>query len=41
MNWYALVKRYYDAGRYTASQVRIFVEANKITEEQASEIIGE
>lgn len=41
MDWYALVKRYYDAGRYTAEQVQVFVTAGKITEEQAVEIIGE
>lgn len=41
MDWYALVKRYYDAGRYTAEQVQVFVTAGKITPEQAAEIIGE
>ena len=34
MNWYATIKRYYDKGFYTLNQMRIFVEARKITEEQ-------
>lgn len=41
MDWYALVKRYFDAGLYTGEQVRVFVTAKKITAEQAMEIIGE
>lgn len=40
MDWYALIKRHYDAGRYTADQVQIFVTANKITADQAAEITG-
>ncbi|MEK3969433.1 MULTISPECIES: XkdX family protein [unclassified Paenibacillus] len=38
MNWYALVKRYFDAGLYTGEQVQVFVTAKKITAEQATEI---
>ncbi|MDH6371743.1 putative XkdX family phage protein [Paenibacillus sp. PastF-3] len=38
MNWYALVKRYFDAGLYTGEQVQVFVTAKKITTEQAKEI---
>lgn len=38
MDWYALVKRYYDAGRYKAEQVQVFVDAGKITPKQADEI---
>lgn len=41
MDWYALIKRYFDARWYTAEQVQVFVTAGKITAEQASEIIGE
>ena len=41
MNWYATIKRYYDKGFYTLNQMRIFVEARKITEEQYEEITGE
>ncbi|WP_340004411.1 XkdX family protein [Paenibacillus sp. FSL K6-0276] len=38
MDWFATIKRYYDAGRYTTAQVQIFVTAKKITAEQAIEI---
>lgn len=41
MDWYALVKRYYIAGLYSADQVQVFVTAKKITAEQATEIVGE
>jgi len=41
MDWYALIKRYFDAGRYTAEQVQVFVTASKITSEQAKEIVGQ
>lgn len=40
MDWYAIIKRYYDAGRYTEAQVTVFVDAGKITAEQAAEITG-
>ncbi|MEC0169929.1 XkdX family protein [Paenibacillus graminis] len=38
MDWYAVVKRHYDAGRYTVEQVEVFVTAKKITDKQAKEI---
>ncbi|MEK4995312.1 MULTISPECIES: XkdX family protein [Paenibacillus] len=38
MHWYALVKRYFEAGLYTAEQVQVFVTSKKITVEQAEEI---
>jgi uncharacterized XkdX family phage protein len=38
MNWYALVKRYFDAGLYSGEQVQVFVTSKKITAEQAEEI---
>ena len=41
MQWYSLVKRYYDAGYYTNDNVRVFVEANKITAAQYQEITDE
>lgn len=41
MDWYALVKRYFDAGRYKAEQVQVFVTAGKITAAQAAAIVGE
>lgn len=40
MDWYALIKRHFDADRYTTAQVQVFVTANKITVEQAIEITG-
>lgn len=36
MDWFATVKRYFEAGYYTPSQVQVFVTAKKITAEQAS-----
>ncbi len=41
MDWYALIKRYFDAGRYTVEQLQVFVTAGKITARQAKEILGE
>lgn len=41
MDWFALIKRYYEAGRYTAEQLQVFVAAGKITAAQAEEIVGE
>lgn len=41
MDWYATVKRHYDAGRYTNANVATFVVGNKITSEQYEEITGE
>lgn len=41
MNWYSKIKRYYDKGYYSVDDVKIFVEAGKITEEQFKEITGE
>jgi len=41
MDWFTIVKRYYDWGHYTNEQVAVFVENNKITPEQYAEITGE
>ncbi|WP_336774216.1 XkdX family protein [Paenibacillus sp. MMO-58] len=41
MNWYPLIKNYYDRGFYTIAQVRVFVEAGKITPEQFQTITNE
>lgn len=41
MDWYALVKRYYTAGLYSVVQVQVFVNAKKITAEQAIEITAD
>jgi uncharacterized XkdX family phage protein len=40
MDWFAIVKRHYDAGRYTDEQVTVFVAAGKITPTQYQEITG-
>jgi phage uncharacterized protein, XkdX family len=40
MDWYTIVKRHYDAGRYTEAQVAVFVQAGKITPEQYQTITG-
>lgn len=41
MDWFGLVKRYYDSGRYTKENVKVFVAAGKITPEQYEEITGD
>ena len=41
MNWFRTVKRYFDLGIYTVENVRLFVEAGRITKEQFKEITGE
>lgn len=40
MNWFEMIKRYYDMGKYTDEQVKVFVRAGRITEEQYKEITG-
>lgn len=40
MDWFTIVKRHYDAGRYTPEQVAVFVAAGKITPEQYQTITG-
>lgn len=35
------IKRYYDSGRYTKEQVKVFVKASWITEEEYELITGE
>ncbi len=37
---YNIVKRYYDKGTYTEDDVRKFVVAGKLTEEEFEEITG-
>ena len=37
---FKLVKRYYEKGYYTIDNVRIFVSAGKITEEEFKDITG-
>jgi len=41
MDWYAIVKRHYDAGRYNNENVATFVVGNKITTGQYETITGE
>ena len=36
-----MVKKYYNSGRYTKEQVKIFVKAKMITKEEYQEITGE
>lgn len=37
---YNSIKKYYDMGKYTDEQMKIFVKAEWITEEQYKEITG-
>ncbi|XID95786.1 XkdX family protein [Paenibacillaceae bacterium WGS1546] len=41
MDWYATIKRHYDAGRYSNADVSKFVLAGKITGAQYETITGE
>ncbi len=41
IDWYAIVKRYYDRGYYSKDNVKVFVQAGKITPEQYQELTGE
>lgn len=38
---YDSIKRYYDMGKYTNEQVKVFVKAGWITEEEYKTITGE
>jgi uncharacterized XkdX family phage protein len=40
VDWFSIVKRHYDAGRYDADDVAVFVTAGKITPEQYQTITG-
>ena len=41
MNWFEIIRRYYIKGLYTEEEVKIFVQAEKITEEEYEKIISE
>ncbi|MBA2872431.1 putative XkdX family phage protein [Anoxybacillus calidus] len=41
LDYYSLVKRYYEAKYYTKDDVKVFVQTGKITEQQYQEITGE
>lgn len=40
MNWYEKIKRYYNEGRYTIEQMKVFVKGKKITPEEFEKITG-
>ena len=40
-DYYSIVKKFYEMGIYTSEDVKIFVLARDITEEQYKEITGE
>lgn len=40
LDYYSLVKRYYERGYYTTDDVKVFVQAGKITDQQYEEITG-
>lgn len=41
MNWFEIIKRYYDNQLWTIEQVKVAVGKGKITEEEYKEITGE
>ena len=41
MNWYKIIKEHVESGNWNALQVLEAVKRNKITDEQAKEILGE
>ncbi len=41
MNWFEKIERYYKNGLYTNEQVKVFVQAGKITEIEYKEITSE
>jgi uncharacterized XkdX family phage protein len=41
LDYYTLVKRYYEKGYYTKDDVKVFVQAGKITPQQYEEITGD
>ena len=41
MDWYTVVKDYYDSGYYTKAQVAVFVQKGKITPAQYQTITGD
>ena len=38
MNWFEIINRYYVKGLYTNEQIKVFVQANKITESEYKKI---
>ncbi len=41
MNWFEKIKRYFNMGKYTVEQVKVFVQTKKITEEEFKTITGQ
>lgn len=41
MNWFEMIKKYYDNQLWTIDQVKVSVEKNKITKEEFKQITGE
>lgn len=41
MDWFTIIKRHYDAGRYDKADVAKFVAAGKITAVQYADITGD
>ena len=41
MNWYSMIKRFYDGGYWTEDMITNAVEKDKITEAEYKEITGE
>jgi len=41
VDWYTIVKRHYDAGRYSKEDVAVFVAAGFITADQFKAITGD
>lgn len=41
MNWFEKINRYYENGLYANEQVKVFVQAGKITEIEYKEITSE
>lgn len=40
MDWFNLIRDYYDKGLWTAEQVKVCVEKGKITDEQYGKIVN-
>lgn len=41
MNWYPCIKSYYEEGRYTTEDLKVFLQAKQLTPEQYQQLTGE
>ncbi|GIP35521.1 XkdX family protein [Paenibacillus sp. J2TS4] len=41
MNWYPTIKDYYEEGRYSANDLKVFLQAKWMTPEQYTQITGQ